>query len=81
MEPDLTLGVGVGFPMEEDDPTSNLPGRRLIEGCGGRGRQGMRMQEVTLRLEWREALPSHFGVRVRWCEEAWIFQGGGGAAG
>ena len=40
MEPDLTLGVGVGFPMEEDDPTSNLPGRRLIEGCGGRRESG-----------------------------------------
>lgn len=68
--------------MEEDDPTSNLPGRRLIEGAGGGGGgQRMRMQAVTLRLEWREALPSHFGVRVRWHEEAWIFQGGGGAAG
>ena len=51
MKPDLTLRVGVDFPMEEDDPTFNfqLP-REEADWGGGRG-DGVRMQEVKLRLE------------------------------
>lgn len=51
MEPDLTLRLGVDFPMEEDDPTFHFQSPREEADWGGGRGAGMRMQEVKLRLE------------------------------